>query len=59
MSVTHTNKRHQCKDCIYSYDPLKGDPSQGIPPGTSFDELPSDWVCPLCRAGKLRFKAIN
>ena len=52
-------KRYQCKDCIYAYDPYKGDPSQGVPPGTSFEDLPSSWICPVCKAGKRRFKVRN
>lgn len=41
-----------CDPCGYEYDPAIGDPSQGIAPGTPFEELPDDWVCPLCGAGK-------
>ena len=36
--------------CGYIYDPSKGDPDNGIAPGTSFDDLPDDWVCPPCGA---------
>jgi rubredoxin len=36
----------------YVYDPALGDPEGDIPPGTSFDELPDDWVCSDCGAGK-------
>ena len=35
-------------DCGYVYDPAKGDPTQGIPPGTALEDLPEDWVCPWC-----------
>jgi rubredoxin len=35
-------------DCGYVYDPAKGDPTQGIPPGTALADLPEDWVCPWC-----------
>ncbi len=58
MTSTFTKARYQCKDCIYAYDPRKGDPSQGIPPGTSFENLPNNWVCPICKATKKRFKRI-
>ena len=58
MGSTITKRKFQCKDCIYAYNPLKGDPSQGIAPGTAFEELPSSWTCPICKANKNRFKAI-
>jgi len=41
--------RHQCLECACIYDPAKGDPTQGIPPGTPFEKLPSTWQCPECR----------
>jgi rubredoxin len=44
-----------CQVCGYVYDPVKGDPSDGIKPGTSFENLPDDWVCPECGAGKDEF----
>ena len=43
------------KGCKYVYDPEVGDPTQGIPPGTSFEDLPSDWKCPVCEEGKDKF----
>lgn len=45
-----------CTVCQYIYDPAEGDPENGIAPGTSFDELPDNWVCPLCMAGKEFFE---
>jgi len=48
--------RYVCKVCGYIYDPGKGDPDNGIEPGTKFEDLPDDWVCPLCGAGKEDFK---
>ncbi len=48
--------RYQCTFCNYIYDPEKGDPGNGIPPGTAFENLPDDWVCPLCLAGKSEFE---
>ena len=44
-----------CPDCFYTYDPRKGDPTQGIPPDTEFIDLPEDWVCPLCFNAKRNF----
>ncbi|RKZ25642.1 High molecular weight rubredoxin [bacterium] len=46
----------RCRICGYIYDPEKGDPENGIPPGTSFDKLPENWVCPVCGAGKEEFE---
>jgi rubredoxin/uncharacterized Fe-S cluster protein YjdI len=43
---------YECSVCGYLYNPTVGDPEHGIPVGTSFAELPSDWVCPVCGAGK-------
>ena len=40
-----------CTVCGYVYDPQAGDPDAGVAPGTSFDDLPEGWVCPLCGAG--------
>lgn len=44
--------KYQCDLCGYVYDPAVGDPDNGIEPGTSFDDLPDDWVCPECGATK-------
>ncbi len=49
---------HVCQICGYTYDPEVGDPSMGIPPGTPFEDLPEDYKCPICNAGKDYFKAI-
>jgi rubredoxin len=46
----------RCVICQYIYDPAAGDPDNGVPPGTSFEELPEDWLCPLCGAGKDMFE---
>ena len=45
-----------CKVCGYVYDPEKGDPDSGIAPGTPFEQIPDDWVCPLCKHGKEDFE---
>ena len=52
-------KKYKCEVCGYIYDPAKGDPEAGIPAGTPFEELPDDWVCPLCGEGKEVFEAID
>lgn len=43
-------KKYTCTVCGYVYDPAAGDPDAGISAGTSFDDLPDDWVCPECGA---------
>lgn len=47
--------RYVCTACGYIYDPAEGDPQSGVNPNTSFDELPDDWVCPICGVGKEYF----
>ena len=49
-------KTYVCSVCGYVYEEEKGIPSAGIAPGTRWEELPADWVCPLCGAGKSAFK---
>lgn len=44
-----------CNPCGYVYDPAEGDPDNGIAPGTPFENLPDDWVCPICGASKDEF----
>jgi rubredoxin len=51
--------QYRCTICNYIYDPAKGDPDQGVPPGTAFDQLPEDWSCPICGAGKEAFEAVS
>ena len=45
-------KKYICDVCGYVYDPEVGDPENGIAPGTAFEDIPEDWVCPLCGVGK-------
>jgi len=49
-------EKYRCTVCGYIYDPEKGDPDSGIKPGTPFEELPDDWVCPVCEVGKDQFE---
>lgn len=49
-------KRYVCQPCGYVYDPELGDPDSGIAPGTAFEDLPEDWVCPICGVGKEMFE---
>ncbi|NOZ83583.1 MAG: rubredoxin [Epsilonproteobacteria bacterium] len=48
--------KYRCTVCDYVYDPKVGDPDNDIDPGTSFDDLPDDWVCPDCGAEKELFE---
>lgn len=51
--------KYRCKVCDYIYDPEKGDPTQGIKPGTPFKDLPKDWICPVCGVGKDQFEPLK
>lgn len=48
--------KHICSVCNYLYDAEIGDPDNGIPPGTPFEELPDDWTCPICGATPEEFE---
>jgi rubredoxin len=48
--------RYRCVICDYIYDPAAGDPANDVPPGTTFEDLPDEWVCPLCGADKDNFE---
>jgi len=50
-------KNYVCDVCGYVYAPEKGAPDNNIPPGTAFEDLPDDWVCPVCGAAKTEFSA--
>lgn len=49
----------ECTVCGYVYDPAVGDPDSGIKPGTAFEDIPSDWVCPVCGAAKSEFRKLT
>jgi len=49
----------ECAVCGYIYDPEKGDGINGIDPGTPFEDLPDDWVCLACGAGKDSFEKVE
>lgn len=55
MSDLMVTETYECTICGYIYDPAEGDPDQDIPPGTRFEDLPEEWVCPECGAGKEEF----
>jgi len=52
-------EKWQCMICGYIYDPAEGDPENAIDLGTPFEDLPDDWVCPECGAGKDMFEMIE
>jgi len=45
--------------CGYVYDPVAGDPENEIAPGTEFEDLPDDWVCPVCGSPKGDFEELK
>ena len=47
--------KYVCELCGWEYDQAVGDPENGIEAGTKFEDLPEDFVCPLCGAGKEEF----
>ena len=49
-------QKYVCTVCGYVYDPATGDEDNGVAAGTSFEDLPEDWVCPLCAVGKDQFE---
>jgi rubredoxin len=52
-------KKYQCSICGYIYDPEQGDEDNGVPPNTPFENLPADWVCPICGASQDQFTAVD
>lgn len=52
-------KKYQCSVCAYVYDPAQGDPDSGIAPGTAFEDIPDDWVCPVCGVSKDQFEPVE
>lgn len=52
-------QKYLCTICNYIYDPATGDLTQGVAPGTAFEDLPADWVCPECGAGQEMFEPVD
>jgi rubredoxin len=52
-------EKWECLVCGYIYDPEVGDPDGGIAPGTPFEQIPEDWVCPQCGASKDMFEKVQ
>ncbi len=51
-------EKWECQVCGYLYEEEKGDPDSEVQPETKFEDLPDDWVCPVCGADKEQFKKI-
>ncbi len=51
--------KYECLMCGYIYEPEKGDPDNGVSPGTPFENLPEDWTCPVCGADKDDFQKVG
>lgn len=51
--------RCQVANCDYVYNPDEGDRKAHIYPGTRFEDLPDDWVCPICGASKKSFRRLT
>ena len=52
-------QKYICTPCGYVYDPEEGDAMSGVDHGTAFEDLPEDWLCPMCGAGKEMFKPLD
>ncbi len=59
MQTQAKSERFICANCGYVYDPVLGDAMNNIPAGTSFDDLPEEWVCPMCYATKDLFDPLD
>lgn len=55
VAIKTATGKYICQICGYVYDPEIGDPDNGIPAGTAFEDLPDDWHCPRCKKGKDQF----
>ena len=51
--------KYRCLICGYIYNPENGDPDNNVEPKTAFEDLPDDWLCPECGAGKDEFKSVE
>ena len=52
-------QKYVCTICQYVYDPAKGDEENGVAAGTAFEDIPEDWLCPLCAVGKDMFEVVE
>lgn len=49
-------RKYICTTCGTIYDEAEGDADGGIPPGTRYEDLPDDWICPVCGTAKSGFE---
>jgi hypothetical protein len=59
LGKVESTGKYRCKVCGYIYDPAKGDPDNGVKPGTAFKDLPADWKCPECGVNKEQFEPVK
>jgi len=59
VKKSSSEAKYKCDVCGYIYDPEKGYLDGGIAPGTPFEDIPDDWVCPVCGADKSQFSKIE
>lgn len=52
-------RQYRCTICGHIYDEAQGDPDSGIAPGTRWEDIPADWFCPECQAGKSDFELVG
>ncbi len=52
-------EKYICEVCEYIYDEELGEPENGIAPGTKWEDLPDDYVCPVCGVGKENFAIVE
>jgi rubredoxin len=52
-------KKYVCDVCGWVYNPAEGDPENGVPPGTLFEAIPAEWVCPVCGVRKDSFSPVD
>ncbi|HOV74147.1 MAG TPA: rubredoxin [Candidatus Hydrogenedentes bacterium] len=52
-------QKYICDICLWVYDPEEGHPDSGVEPGTKWEDIPDDWVCPICGVGKEKFSPFN
>jgi len=57
-SLKEDMAKYVCTLCGWVYDPAEGDPDGGVAPGTAFEDIPEDWVCPVCGATKSAFEKV-
>ena len=58
-TVAPQTQKWICQLCGLIYDPAEGDPDSGIEPGTPFEDIPDDWMCPICGAEKADFRPLE